>query len=122
MSSHIHHLLIRLSVLFLIASCLCAHATGTFDIVLTNGRIVDGTGAPWYVADVGIKDGRIAKIGKLADAKAARKIDTRELIVAPGFIDIMGQTASPMIEKPEVGFNLLMQRIATITTICPYSP
>ena len=70
------------------------------------------------MADVGIKDGRIAKIGKLADAKAAPKIDTRELIVAPGFIDIMGQTASPMIEKPEVGFNLLMQRIATITTIC----
>ena len=46
MSSHIHHLLIRLSVLFLIASSFCAHATGTFDIVLTNGRIVDGTGAP----------------------------------------------------------------------------
>ena len=114
MSSHIHHLLIRLSVLFVIASSFCAHATGTFDIVLTNGRIVDGTGAPWYVADVGIKDGRIAKIGKLADATAARKIDATGLIVAPGFIDIMGQTASPMIEKPEAGFNLLTQGITTI--------
>ncbi len=89
-------------------------AAGTFDIIIKHGRIVDGTGAPWYVADVGIKDGRIVKIGRLGDAKVARKIDASGLIVAPGFIDMMGQTATPMIEKPEIGFNLLTQGITTI--------
>ncbi len=54
--------------------CTALHAQ-SFDIVLTNGRVVDGTGVPWYVADVGIRDGRIANIGRLGDAKATRKID-----------------------------------------------
>jgi N-acyl-D-amino-acid deacylase len=92
----------------------CALRAETFDIVLANGGIVDGTGAPWYVADVGIKDGRIARIGRLQDEKAARKIDASGLIVAPGFIDMMGQTATPLIGKPEHAFNLITQGITTI--------
>ncbi len=102
----------RFIILSLIASL--AQAAETFDIVLVNGRIVDGTGSPWYVADVGIKEGRIAKIGRLGDAETKKRIDAAGLIVAPGFIDMMGQTATPMIEKPEVGYNLLTQGITTI--------
>ena len=73
------------------------------DLIIQGGRIVDGTGSPWYVADVGIRNGKITKIGRI-DAKSARRvIDAEGLIVAPGFIDMMGQTATPMLRDPSDG-------------------
>ncbi len=86
----------------------------TFDLLIKNGRIVDGTGAPWYTGDVAVRDGKIASIGKLTNAKAARTIDANGLVVAPGFIDMMGQTAAPFIKDPNTAFNLLTQGITTI--------
>ena len=62
------------------------------DFVLEGGRVVDGTGAPWFVADVAVRDGRVAAIGNLAGRKASRRIDARSLVVAPGFIDLLGQS------------------------------
>ncbi|MFN2493874.1 MAG: hypothetical protein ABR501_13425, partial [Pyrinomonadaceae bacterium] len=59
-----------------------------YDLVITNGRIVDGAGNPWFRADVGIKDGRIARIGRIASADARKTIDANGQIVAPGFIDV----------------------------------
>ena len=59
-----------------------------FDLVVTNGRIVDGSGNPWFRADVGIKDGRITRVGKIDPAEAARVIDAANRIVSPGFIDV----------------------------------
>jgi N-acyl-D-aspartate/D-glutamate deacylase len=91
-----------------------------FDLLIRGGRIVDGTGAPWYVADVGIRDGRIVSIGRLArtdrlDPQAAtRTIDATGLVVAPGFIDMMGQTAAPFLKDPATAANLLSQGITTI--------
>src|SRR5262245_58321833 len=85
-----------------------------FDVVLRGGRVVDGSGAPWYVADVGIQGGKIVRIGRIDRAAAARAIDASGLIVAPGFIDLMGQTASPMLEDPKAAINLLTQGITTI--------
>ncbi|MHC4401669.1 MAG: serine hydrolase [Planctomycetota bacterium] len=85
-----------------------------FEIVLKGGRIVDGTGAPWYVADVGIRDGKIARIGPIETQRAGKTIDAAGLVVAPGFIDMMGQTATPMFENPEAALNLLTQGITTI--------
>ncbi len=64
----------------------------TFDVLITNGRIVDGTGAPWYRADVGIVGDRITAIGRLGDQSATMTIDASNLIVAPGFIDMLGQS------------------------------
>ena len=75
---------------------------------------MDGTGAPWYTGDVAVRDGKIASIGKLTNAKAARTIDANGLVVAPGFIDMMGQTAAPFIKDPNTAFNLLTQGITTI--------
>jgi len=59
-----------------------------FDLVVKNGMIIDGTGAPRFRDDLGIKDGRIAKIGRIAAHEAARVIDADGLVVAPGFIDL----------------------------------
>jgi len=59
-----------------------------FDLLIVGGRILDGTGNPWYFADVGIRGGRIAEIGRLAGRDAARVITAKGRIVAPGFIDI----------------------------------
>jgi len=85
-----------------------------YDIVLLQGRIVDGTGAPWYIADVGIRDGKIAEIGRIDAKSAEQSIDAKGLIVAPGFIDMMGQTATPMLRDPSTSLNLLTQGITTI--------
>src|SRR5262249_38160476 len=62
------------------------------DLVLAGGRVVDGTGAPWFRADVGIAGDRIVAIGNLAHAEARRRIDAHDLVVAPGFIDLLGQS------------------------------
>jgi dihydroorotase/N-acyl-D-amino-acid deacylase len=62
------------------------------DLVFEGGRVVDGTGAPWFVADVAVRDGRIAAIGHLDKRTARRRIDARGLVVAPGFIDLLGQS------------------------------
>ena len=60
----------------------------SYDLLITNARIVDGTGNPWFRADIGIRDGRIARIGKLSAANAKNRIDAQNRIVAPGFIDV----------------------------------
>jgi N-acyl-D-aspartate/D-glutamate deacylase len=88
--------------------------TSTYDLLIRNGKIVDGTGSPWFVADVAIKDGKIVAIGKLTDAAARQTIDASGKIVAPGFIDMMGQTAAPFLKDPNLAFNLLSQGITTI--------
>lgn len=60
----------------------------TFDILLLNGRVIDGTGGPWFRADVGIKGDRIVAIGKLDGQNARRAIDVAGKVIAPGFIDV----------------------------------
>ena len=78
------------STLLLLAALYQAPAS--FDVVISGGRIVDGTGAPWFTGDIGVSGDRIAAIGQLGDANAARRIDARGLVVAPGFIDMLGQS------------------------------
>lgn len=68
---------------------------GTYDIIITNGRVIDGTGNAWFAADVGIQGARITRIapaGMLASAAATTRIDASGKVVAPGFIDIQGQS------------------------------
>ncbi len=73
-----------------------------FDLIIANGHIVDGTGSPWYSGDVGIRDGHIAAIGKLAKATAKQRIDAAGKVVAPGFIDMLGQSEFTMLVDPRL--------------------
>src|SRR4051794_15292925 len=63
-----------------------------FDVVIANGRIVDGAGAPWFRGDVAIAGDRIAALGAIGDRGGAQTIDATDLTVAPGFIDLLGQS------------------------------
>jgi N-acyl-D-aspartate/D-glutamate deacylase len=65
-----------------------ARADASYDILIMGGRIVDGTGAPWYYGDVGVRGGRIAAIGKLAGSPTKETIDATGKVVTPGFIDL----------------------------------
>ena len=64
----------------------------SYDILIKNGKIVDGAGNPWYYADIGIKDGMIEKIRPKLKETAAKEIDAKDLIVCPGFIDMHTHT------------------------------
>ena len=66
--------------------------TPSFDIIIRNGHIIDGSGNPWYSGDIAIQGDRIVAIGKLDNARARRVIDASGLVVAPGFIDMLGQS------------------------------
>jgi dihydroorotase/N-acyl-D-amino-acid deacylase len=104
-----------LLVLFLIASTL-GHATdASFDIVIANGHIVDGTGSPWYSGDVGIRNGRIAAIGNLSATARKRTIDAKGRVVAPGFIDMLGQSETTILVDPRLP-SKIYQGITTEVT------
>ena len=78
----------------LLAVSLAATPTKTAmdDLVFEGGRIVDGTGAPWFLGDVAVRDGKIVAVGRLDGRPARRRIDAHGLVVAPGFIDLLGQS------------------------------
>jgi dihydroorotase/N-acyl-D-amino-acid deacylase len=86
-----------------------------YDIVITNGRIIDGTGSPWYSGDIGIRDGRITAIGNLAAAQRARTIDAHLMVVAPGFIDMLGQSELTILVDPRLP-SKIFQGITTEIT------
>ena len=86
-----------------------------FDIVITNGHIIDGTGSPWYSGDVGIRGGKISAIGNLAQSPRKRTIDARNQVVAPGFIDMLGQSELTIMVDPRLP-SKIFQGITTEIT------
>jgi N-acyl-D-amino-acid deacylase len=80
---------------------LCAQAP-PFDLVITNGHIIDGTGSPWYSGDIGIRGGKISPIGNLRDLPRVRTIDAHGMVVAPGFIDMLGQSELTILVDPRL--------------------
>ena len=81
-----------ISFFLLLAAAALPAQTSSFDLVIVHGHIIDGTGSPWYSGDVGIREGKIAAIGNLAAAPRKRTIEAAGRIVAPGFIDMLGQS------------------------------
>ncbi len=100
-----------------ILACLfavCLHAAD-YDILIRNARVIDGSGNPWFRADVGIRDGRIASIGRLEGQSAYRTIDAAGRVVAPGFIDVHTHVEGD-VEKIPTGDNYLLDGVTTVIT------
>jgi dihydroorotase/N-acyl-D-amino-acid deacylase len=111
-------MLLRVSILIL-AAMLLVHSFPTgapqFDLLIKNGLVVDGSGKPGYPADVAIKGDRIVQIGKLAGATATRVIDAHGLVVAPGFIDMLGQSETYLLIDPRAMSKVMMGVTTEVT-------
>ncbi|MGI8316890.1 N-acyl-D-amino-acid deacylase family protein [Halobacillus mangrovi] len=71
-----------------------------YDLLITNGKVIDGTGSPWYYGDIAIKDGKIARIGKLNNIEAREVIDVDHKVVSPGFIDMHTHSDLVILDEP----------------------
>jgi N-acyl-D-amino-acid deacylase len=92
-----------------------------YDLLITGGRVLDGSGGPGLVADVAIRDGRIAAIGPLGPARAARVLDAAGKVVAPGFIDVHGHVERGLEERPGAPNFLMMGVTSVVTGNCGFS-
>jgi N-acyl-D-amino-acid deacylase len=95
----------RLLLSLIVAPCLVASLAAQqppYDLLIRNGHIVDGTGSPWYGGNLAVQKGRIAAIGSLIGASATDTIDAAGMVVAPGFIDMLGQSELTILVKPQL--------------------
>jgi N-acyl-D-amino-acid deacylase len=108
----------RRQIAFLIITLLLPLASipqsAPFDLLFLDARVIDGTGNPWYMADVGVRDGKIAEIGNLSHHPANRTIDVRGLTLTPGFIDMMSGTSLPLLLDPQTAQSKLRQGVTTM--------
>jgi N-acyl-D-amino-acid deacylase len=101
--------------------CLCALGASPgkkappYTLLFRNARVVDGTGAPWFLADVAVREGRIAAVGRLDAAKAGRVIDASGLILAPGFIDLLGQSEYNVLVDPRAASKITQGITSEVT-------
>src|SRR5260370_41887635 len=86
-----------------------------YDVLIRNARVIDGAGNAWFRADVGVKDGRIAALGRLANSSAEHVIDARERVVTPGFIDVHTHIEGGVERNPR-GDNFLLDGVTTVIT------
>jgi len=104
-----------IALIVLLLASLTAAQSPAFDLVITHGHIIDGTGSPWYSGDIGIRDGKIAAIGNLSGAPRKRTIDAAGKVVAPGFIDMLGQSELTILVDPRLP-SKIFQGITTEIT------
>jgi N-acyl-D-amino-acid deacylase len=116
-------MLIRVSLSITLASMLLfsfvtkskTAATLQYDILIRNGLVVDGSGSPGHVADIAIKGDRIVRIGRLRNARGAREIDAAGMVVAPGFIDMLGQSETYLLIDPRAMSKVMMGVTTEVT-------
>lgn len=110
--------LVALSIIaMLVASSGLTSSTtpAQFDLLIRGGQVIDGSGKPRYKADVAIKGDRIVRIGNLGSATATRVIDARNMIVAPGFIDMLGQSETYLLIDPRAMSKVMMGVTTEVT-------
>jgi len=91
-----------LKKLVVFLACCSVVLAQPYDLIISNGHIVDGTGSPWYAGDIAIQQGHIAAIGQLSAAVAKKSIDAHGMVVAPGFIDMLGQSELTILVNPHL--------------------
>jgi len=104
-----------LILIILFASATLFAQTPAFDLIITNGHIIDGTGSPWYSGDLGIRGGKIAAIGNLSAAPRKRTVDAVGKVVAPGFIDMLGQSELTILVDPRLPSKIYQGITSEIT-------
>jgi hypothetical protein len=108
-------MLLRFALLFAAIGVGVSAQTPQFDILIRNGRVLDGTGNPWYRADIGIRGDRIAAMGSLGNAAAKTVIDAADRYVTPGFIDVHSHAGGGLAtEELKHGQPLLAQGLTTV--------
>ncbi len=106
---------LALALAGLVGGVAAAGGEADYDLIVAGGRVVDGTGAPWQAADVGVRGGLIAAVGDLAGARATRRVDARGRYVTPGFIDLLGQSEYFVLVDPRAA-SKVTQGITTEIT------
>src|SRR6476620_898849 len=99
---NVYKIAVALVLGWLMSAAAVAQSSQQFDLVIANGHIIDGTGSPWYAGDIGIRNGHIAAIGRLAGANVKQTIDAHGMVVAPGFIDMLGQSELTILVNPHL--------------------
>ncbi len=102
------------ALVFALASAISPQSPSPFDLLIRNGRVLDGTGNPWQAVDLGVRDGRIVAMGRLGEAAAARVIDATGLTVTPGFIDVHSHASAGLAGSLKDARPLLAQGITTV--------
>ena len=100
-------------LLFLLAPCL--GVAQQYDLLFTNGKIVDGSGNPWFYGDVAVLNGKIARVGKLNASDARRVVDAKGLVIAPGFIDVHAHIERNDLEVPSAD-NFIFDGVTSVIT------
>lgn len=93
----------------------------TFDVLIRGGRVVDGTGNPWFRADVAIERGRIAEVGQLDGAAGREVIDARDMVVSPGFIDAHSHSDMTLLVNPRADSKIRQGVTTEINGLCGFS-
>lgn len=122
MKSKVLSLIAMLSITFSTAMATMPRSVKTdIDLLIAGGRIVDGTGNPWFYGDVAVRDGKVVEIGKINRGRAAKVIDATGRIVAPGFIDVHGHVEGNLDATPLAENFLQMGVTSVITGNCGFS-
>ena len=107
-------LALRYMAIFILANSVNSFSQ-QYDLLLTGGKIIDGTGNSWFYGDIAVKDGKIVAIGKLHDAGANRILDVKGLIVAPGFVDVHTHIEGSDLKVPTAG-NFIFDGVTSVVT------
>jgi len=93
-----------------------------FDVIIKNGYLIDGTGNPWFKADIGIKSGKLMEIGELSSGDANRIIDAKRLVVCPGFIDMHSHSEYALLVNPKAESKIRQGVTTEVNGNCGFSP